>query len=180
MTDMPRVVKAMLVWCLLVLAGVIFIVFWGSDRNTKHAPIASRPLPKNTLLLSSDMTNPGFTGRYIVAPNGVKLGAALRPEDVADQPNLLEPQPKLLLSLPVPQTAVAGGLNAGSKVQLCGKAPLSFGPVITQALRCELDKPAADCAVIVELPSDAVSEVAAKGFKDEASIKELRLSATCN
>jgi len=76
----------------------------------------------------------------------------LRPVDVADQPVLLEAAgAKLMLSLPVSQTSVTTGLNAGSKVQLCGKSPFSYGSVTVQAVRCELGSPNTPCTALVDL-----------------------------
>jgi hypothetical protein len=75
--------------------------------------------------------------------------------------------------------SVTGGVNAGSKIRLCGKAPTSFGDVTVQAVRCDYGEAATNCSAIIELPGSAVADVAAKALKDESSSKELRLSATC-
>jgi hypothetical protein len=173
---MPRIVS-MIIWCGLVLIGLI-VLLPGSYRTIKSGPVATRLLPRNTLLLPSETENPGFTYRYIVAKDGVKKGEALRPEDVADQPVLLEAPPaKLLLLLPLPRASVAGGFNAGSKVRLCGKAAVAFGEVTIQAVRCDAD---ASCAAAIELPVSAAGDVVAKGLKDQTSTSELRLSTTCD
>jgi hypothetical protein len=111
MTDNPRAVS-MIAWCVLVLAGVLVLTFC-SDRGTKLAAVAKRFLPMNTLLLADYVDQPVFVNRYVVAPHGVQKGARLRPDDVADVPLLPEISPaSLLLSLAVPRTDVAKGINA--------------------------------------------------------------------
>ncbi len=175
---MPRII-AMSIWGLLILIGVLIIVIVPGEK-ANPGPIAARFLPRNTLLLPSELTDPGYTSRYVIAQDGIKQGVALRPGDVADQPMLLEAPPvKLMLTLPLPVVSVTGGVNAGSKIRLCGKAPTSFGDVTVQAVRCDYGEAATNCAAIIELPGSAVADVAAKALKDESSSKELRLSATC-
>jgi hypothetical protein len=168
----------MLVWCLLVLAGLLVLV-WGPDR--KPSPIASRTLARNTLLLPADVTYPGFVGRYVAAPDGVKQGAVLRASDIADQPALLDgPQGKLLLSVSISRAAVLAGLNAGSALQLCGKAPVSYGAVTIQAIRCDADKPGSSCASLVDVPTTIAGDLATKVLKDQTATNELRLAASCD
>ena len=167
-----------LVWCLLVLTGLLVLV-WGPDR--KPSSTASRTLARNTLLLPADVTYPGFSGRYVAAPDGVKQGAILRASDIADQPALLDgPQGRLLLSVSISRVAVLGGLNAGSAVHLCGKAPASYGSVTIQAVRCDPDKSAASCATLVDLPKTIAGDLAAKVLNDQAATNELRLAANCD
>lgn len=176
---MPRII-AMSIWGVLTLIGVLVIVFAPGDKS-KPGFAASRFLPRNTLLLASELAAPGYTNRYVVAPKGIRQGVALQSDDVADQPVLLEVSPvKLLLTLPIFAASVTAGVNAGKKIRLCGKAPTSFGDVTVQAVRCDPGEAGGNCAAIVELPGSAAADVAVKALKDEASTKELRLSATCD
>lgn len=175
--NVPLPAVSTIAWCALVGLGVGAILIF-QNRGDKQGPVAARALPKNTLVLSGDLTNPGFTGRYVVAPDGIKKDATLRLQDVADQPLLPEAPPvKLLLSLPIARSAMVGGVNAGSTMQLCGKAPLSFGAVTIHTIGC--DRAAANCSAVVELPSSAAADFAVKGLKDQTSAGELRLAASC-
>lgn len=170
---------SVIVWCVLVLAGVAYLGFT-SDRGAKSGVVAKRQLPKNTLVLAGDIEQPEFVNRYVVAPAGVDKGAVLRPEHVADQPILPEvPPPKLLLSLAVPRADVVKGINAGSKLKLCGKAPLAYGDVTVLAVRCDSNNTGASCSAIVELPGNAAGDVATKGLKDQTSTGEMHLAASC-
>ena len=64
------------------------------------------------LLQAGDVEPSAFVDRYIVAPSGVQKGAAVRPEDVADQPILPEVSPsRLLLSVAVPLRDPTGAVS---------------------------------------------------------------------
>ena len=166
-----------IVWCVLVLGGVAFLVV-GHRKDAPGGPVPARHLPTNTLLLPGDLTQPGFTGRYIVAPKGVDPVKALQRSDVADRPTWSAASPaQLLLRLQVPWTTISSGINAGSSVQLCGKAPPTFGTVTVQWIRC--GEPGASCAAFIEIPSTAAAKIAAEGLKDQASTSELHLATTC-
>jgi hypothetical protein len=174
---MPRIIS-MIAWVVLVIVGVLVLTFC-SDRGGKPGVVTKRDLPRNTLVQAGDIDQPAFVNRYVVAPGGVSKGAALRPEDVADQPILPEvAPPKLLLSLSVPRADVVKGINAGSKFKLCGKAPLAYGDIAVIAVRC--GSSGATCSALVELPTSAAADVASKGLKDQASIAEMRLAASCS
>jgi hypothetical protein len=175
---MPRFVS-IIAWILLVIGGLCILTFC-SDRGGKSSVVTRRDLPRNTLVQASDIEQPTFVNRYVVAPAGVSKGAALRPEDVADQPVLPELAPaKLLLSLSVPRADVVKGINAGSKLKLCGKAPLAYGEVTVLAVRCGSNGTSATCSTLVELPTSAGADVATKGLKDQASTMEMHLAADC-
>jgi len=168
-----------LVWGVLVLAGVVVLVFFSGERKPAW-PTATRTLPANTYLVTGELQQAGLSGRYIIAPGGVKQGDPVRPQDIGDQPQLPPAPPvKLLLSLPLAYTDVVTGTNAASTAQLCGKAPLSFGSVAVDVVRCDQsDKPT--CSAIVEVPPAAAADLAAEGLKDTNSTSELHLAATCN
>jgi hypothetical protein len=175
MTDMPRS-ASMIAWCVLVLVGTIVLVGWGRGAS----PVASRHLPLNTLLMSGDLLYQSVTGRYVVAPDGIKQGSPVRPEDLSEQPVLPSAAGRLLLTLDVLRRDVtAQRLNAGSAVQLCGKAPTDFARATVLLVRCPSDKPDAACSVLLDVPPDKAGDIAGKGLKDDASRKELRLAASC-
>jgi hypothetical protein len=141
--------------------------------------VAARFLPPNTLLVTGDLLQPGFTGRYVVAKGGVEKDHRLSAQDVADQPDPPDAPPvRLLLSLPVPFVDVISRVNAGMVVQLCGKPPNAFGPVKVEVVRCNQDE-VPSCSATVEVSSDAAAGLANKGLKDKASSAELHLAATC-
>jgi hypothetical protein len=174
---MPRYAP-ILIWCGLIVIGLFFLVF-GPDQRPQ--PTAARDMAKNTFLLPNDINLQGFSGRYVVAPDGIKRGAVLKPSDVGDEPALLDgAQGRLLLAVAVPSAGVAKGWNAGSKLQLCGKGPTTFGPVTLAAVRCETGKPSVTtCAGLVELPKTGASDVASKALKDQTT-NELRLAEICD
>lgn len=175
-----RLMPPFLVWGVMVVIGTLCLTLRSWLGPVESGPVAARFLPVNTLLGAGDLQLPGYSGRYIVAPDGVKQGDAVRPQDVAGQPVMAAAQAaKLLLDLPVPQSAVAGGINAGGTVQLCGKAPQSFGPVTVDLVRCP-SAHLATCSAIVEVPAGAAGDLASKGLKDQASTSELHLGASCN
>jgi hypothetical protein len=167
----------MVAWCLLVLIGTLFLIFYGKPQG----PVASRLLPPNTYLLPTDLSYSGYDGRYIVAAKGVAQGATVSPADLGDQPNLLDgAQGRLSLLVNVDHSAAAGVLNAGSNTQLCGKKPMAYGAVTVQAVRCEKDKDNNRCMAMVELVNAGAGDVAAKALKDAETIKELRLARKCD
>ena len=95
---------------------------------------------------------------------------------MGDQPVLIEASTvKLMLSVPLARGAVNSGVNAGSKTELCGESPLSYGPVVVRAVHCDFGVTAADCIAAVELPNDKAGDIVSKGFKDQTIISELRL-----
>ena len=83
--------NALIVWCTLVLVGVLVIVL-GPGQPDPAGPVASQALPRNTWLKPGVLTVPDYSGRYVVAQAGIPKGTALRPDDMADQPMLLQPQ----------------------------------------------------------------------------------------
>lgn len=167
----------MIVWCVLVLLGTIFLVFFGKPQG----PFASRPLPLNTYLFPGDLSYSGYDGRYIAAPKGLAQGATVSPADLGDQPNLLDgPQGKLSLLVNVDRSVVSGGLNASSDIQLCGAKTLSYVAVAVQAVRCETDKNNNRCTAMVELPKAGAGDVVTKALKDPTTIGELRLAKKCD
>ena len=164
--------NALIVWCTLVLVGVLVIVL-GPGQPDPAGPVASQALPRNTWLKPGVLTLPGYSGRYVVANAGVQKGVALRPKDVADQPMLLQPPAvKLLLTLPVPPATIADGLNAGSKLKLCGKAAAQIASVTVEAIGCDAAATAQACTAIVEWQTGDAAAVAA-AVKDQRD--DLRL-----
>jgi hypothetical protein len=175
MSGYQRII-AWIIWCVLIAGGVLLIVFGPQPESA--GPIATRALPVNTLVLPTDVKYEGYIGRYVVAADGIKEGARLRPQDVANLPTV--PPIKLLLTLPLRRAMVLDGVNAGSKVQLCGKAPLAFGTVTVQTVHCSAFGVGGDCTSLVEVPAAIGADIATKGLKDQSSAAELRLATTCN
>lgn len=166
-----------LVWCVLVLVGLMFIEFGGAGRS--EAPRATHSLPFDTWLLNGDLRWPGFSGRYIVTPGGVAKDMPVGPSDLADQPVVPGAPPvRLLFSLPVSYADVVKGVNAGTTAQLCGKAPLALGTVTVTFVRCAADG-TTDCSAVVEVPASAAADLVGKGVKDGTWISELHLAPTC-
>lgn len=167
----------MAVWCLLVLIGTLFLIFFGRPQG----PVASHALPVNTYLFPGDLSYSGYDGRYVAAPKGLMQNATVSPADLADQPNLLEgSQGRLSLLVNVDRSSVSGGLNASGNTQLCGAKTTDYGAVTVQAVRCETDKSNNRCIAMIELPKAGAGEMAAKALKDQATMSELRLAKKCD
>ncbi len=178
LTHLWRALPSVL-WFGLVLGGLAFIN-WGPSAKPPLGPIAARFLPTNTYIVSGDLVLDGFTNRYIITPEGVPQGRTIRPQDVADQPVIpAAPPVRLLLSLPVTRAMVAAGLNAGKMAQLCGKAPEAIGTVTVLSLRCGGGGPGEACTAVIEFPLETAGDLAAKGLKDKAQVKDLRLADKC-
>ncbi|PSO15697.1 hypothetical protein [Bradyrhizobium sp. MOS003] len=165
----------MVAWCLLVLFGTLFLIFYGKPQG----PVASRFLPPNTYLLPTDLSYSGYDGRYVVAAKGLAQGATVSAADLGDQPNLLDgAQGRLSLLVNLDRSTASGVLNAGSNPQLCGKKPTAYGAVTVQAVRCDKDNDR--CIAMVELPNSGAGDLVAKALKDEATTNELRLARKCD
>ena len=163
----------MLIWAALMLIG-LGIIAWSPSKGI--GPTAAHNLERNTLLIPDAVEIPGYSGRYVTAARTIGKGDTLRPQDMGDQPALIEASAvRMLLSLPLSRPAVDGGVNAGSKIELCGKTPLSYGSVVVRAVHCDFGSSTANCVAAVELPNDKAGDIASRGFKDQTSISELRL-----
>jgi hypothetical protein len=168
----------MLLWFLLVSFGVVFLALY-SPHDSRN-PIATRDLPRNTLLAGGDVAQPGLTDRYVVAPQGIKSGAAILPQDLGNEPvPIAAPPTQLFLSLPVGDSPPLNGINAAVQLQLCGASTPALTQVTVQFVSCLAKNATASCSATVALPLDALGELANRGMKDRAAVNALHLAKSC-
>lgn len=171
-----RRVLPMLVWCVLVVIGIL-AVGWRGDQP---GPVAARKLPLNTLLLKGDLVPDAFAGRYVVRPpDGVPAGLALHLRDVAEQPVMPSSlEVGAYISVPVAAEEIAYGVNAQATAQLCDKDRAHLATVQIVVVRCDRAPPApgVDCFALARVPDTEATKLAGKA---KAKPKELFLYHRC-
>jgi hypothetical protein len=161
-----------ILWTVMVLGGTAFLTVCHGPRTQNVR--ASRDLPRNSLL-QGDIEQPGFSGRYVTAPAGIKAGAVIGTGDVGDGPiPSLTSSTKLLFVIPVPNGSTLDKMQVGTKMVLCGRSQKPLGAVTAQYLRCE--RLGTNCSVTVELPIEsATQQTLSAGFEGSDSLLSLRL-----
>ncbi len=175
MIALVRIVP-MILWTGIMVYGVSRL---GPREASEPAVVkAATRLPQNTLL-RGDIQQPGFTGRYIVAPAGIDPGKEIKPIDVGDTPiPLLTSTPKWLMVIPLAQASALDGISVGATSRLCGGSADPLASVTIQYLRCA--SAGSQCSATVDVPIDAMTiGTMIKGLQVKDDLGKLHIAPSC-
>jgi hypothetical protein len=182
MSDPLRFLPALL-WCAMVVTGVLFIVSSGRPVQPDQTlgAVVGKSLPANFYFLAGDKSVMNPVGRYVASSEGAKVGAVLKGADLSNRPALpLFHSPAILLSAPVSPAAIGGGLNAGSEARVCGKGAASYGAATIQFVACDNPGGLIDfCAAVAEIRDAAALDSLAKAAQDPAASRDIRIDQVC-
>jgi hypothetical protein len=157
----------LLAYCLALAIVVVIVV--ERQQFASEGLVATRELPKNWLLQSSDVGPGDKRARY--TSKDISKATRLDASDTTLMPEIVINPGFVPLALTVDHALVTAGANAGRKVRICGNQSDALQSAIVQAMLCAEES--AQCVAVIDIPSSAVSPLVAKADPAKALVVKL-------